>query len=186
MKRTALLLCALVSLSTAVLIVVIGGLPERANYSEQMLPGEHPTAPEIDAIAPPFEAPVLNGTRFDLVQLHGSPVIVNFWTTWCGPCRVEMPILQALYQQHQEQGLHILAVNLGENEAVVQAWVVEMSLTFNVVLDEQQQIAGLYQLRGVPSTYVLAPNGIISEIFYGPITESQLQTAIAPYVSQPS
>jgi peroxiredoxin len=94
-----------------------------------------------------------------------------------------MPVLQSDYDEYRTQGLHVLAVNLGETEDTVRDWVEKMDLTFDIVLDAEREIETLYQLRGVPSTYVVAPSGVITQIFYGPTTESQLREAIAPYIS---
>jgi peroxiredoxin len=183
MKRTVLHAGAIVSLATALILVMVAGLPERANYSGQLLPGEHPIAPELNAIAPPFEHPLLSGNSVSILELRGSPVIINLWATWCAPCLLEMPVLQAIYDEYRSQGLHVLAVNLGESEDTVRDWVEAMDLTFDIVLDAHQEIETLYQLRGTPSTYVVSPNGVITHIFYGPTTENQIREAIAPYIS---
>jgi peroxiredoxin len=94
-----------------------------------------------------------------------------------------MPVLQAIYDEYQVQGLRIVAVNLGEPEEVVRDWVEAMGLTFDIVLDVQREIETLYQLRGAPSTYIVAPSGVITQIFYGATTESQLRDAVASYIS---
>jgi thiol-disulfide isomerase/thioredoxin len=70
--------------------VIAGGLPQRATYSGAVLPSGEIAAPEIGAFAPPFRAPTLDG-EITLEQLRGVPVVLNFWATWCVPCRVEMP-----------------------------------------------------------------------------------------------
>lgn len=178
MRRLTWLMVAFVSLSTAFILVINADLPERAQYS--MRTGELPVGLDIGTSAPTFVALSLDGNIINLFQLRANPIIVNFWATWCDPCRVEMPILQGLYDQYRERGLRVLAVNLGESESVVRDWVTEYRLSFDIVLDVHQRVSGLYQLRGVPSTYVLTPDGAIIAIFYGPTTESQLQTAIAP------
>lgn len=183
MKRTALNLGAVVSLITALILVLYAGLPERAAYSGQLLRGERPIAPELNAIAPAFERPLLGGDTISLLELRGSPVIINLWATWCAPCQLEMPVLQAIYGEYRLQGLRVVAVNLGEPEDTVRDWVEEMDLTFDIVLDARREIETLYQLRGAPSTYIVAPNGVITEIFYGPVSESQIREAIAPYIT---
>jgi thiol-disulfide isomerase/thioredoxin len=182
-KRSVLLATAVVSLTMALILVVNAGLPERAAYTGQPLPGERSIAPELNAIAPPFEHLRLDGDTVNLPELYGSPVIINFWATWCGPCRLEMPVLQSIYDEFRIQGLRVLAVNLGESEDIVRDWVAELGLTLDIVPDTKREIETLYQLRGTPSTYVVAPNGIITQIFYGPVSESQLREAIASYVS---
>jgi peroxiredoxin len=167
---------AFVSVITAFILVINADLPERTQY----LNGESPVGLDIGSLAPTFVGILFDGNTVNLSQLYGSAIVINFWATWCEPCQFELPILQRLYSQHRERGLHVLAVNLGESESVIQDWATEMQISFDIVLDEHQHLSELYQLRGVPSTYILNSDGVISAVFYGPTTESQLQTAIAP------
>lgn len=175
------LLGAVTCLVTAFLIVTAAGLPQRAEFTGQIIPDELPVAPEIGAIAPPFEAVALDGQQINLGSLRGQVVLVNFWATWCEPCRVEMPDLEAVYQQYHERGLRVLAVNLGESTALIRQWVDEFGLTFDILLDAQQQIAGLYQIRGQPTTYVISPLGIITHIFYGATSREAFEAVLAPF-----
>ncbi|MEO8610058.1 MAG: TlpA disulfide reductase family protein [Chloroflexota bacterium] len=165
------------------MLVAYAGLPARAEYTGFLTETGQEVAPELNAYAPPFELQNIDGTTLDLRALRGLPVLINFWATWCEPCKVEMPSLQAVYDAYKDRGLRIVAVNLGESREAVRVWVRQMSLTFDVVLDPTGEINALYQLRGQPSTYIVAPNGIISQIFFGPTTETTLETALAPYFS---
>lgn len=182
MRRALLLAGAVAAFAAALLIVYSGGLPHRADFTGYIIRGQGITAPEIGALAPDFDQPTTSGTHQRLHDLRGAPVVLNFWATWCVPCRVEMPILQDLYTTYQPQGLHILAVNLGEAPAVVRGWQQAMNLTYDILLDEQQAVAAAYHLRGQPSTYVIAPDGVIRHIFYGPVSRAALEAAIAPYI----
>ncbi len=175
------LLGAVTCLVTAFLIVTAAGLPQRAEFTGQIIPGELPVAPEIGAIAPPFEAVALDGQQINLGSLRGQPVLMNFWATWCEPCRVEMPDLETVYQHYGESGLRVLAVNLGETRDQIRGWVSEFGLTFDILLDDRQQLAALYQIRGQPTTYVISPAGIITHIFYGAISRHSFEAAIAPF-----
>ncbi|MCB9454250.1 MAG: TlpA family protein disulfide reductase [Anaerolineaceae bacterium] len=170
-------LMAFVALVAAAVIVIAAGLPERADYTGESLFGTIPIAPEIGAQAPGFTADTLDGETITLGALRGQTVIVNFWATWCGPCRLEMPELQALYAG-ADGTLRILAVNLGEAPGAIRQWVDELGLTFTIVIDPAQDIAQLYHLRGQPSTYVIAPDGIITHIFYGPADLVALAEAV--------
>ncbi|MEZ4667309.1 MAG: TlpA disulfide reductase family protein [Anaerolineae bacterium] len=179
-KRLLLLLGAATCWGAALFIVLHSGLPERATYTGYIESGQR-VAPELNAFAPPFSLTTLGDVTVHLGDLRGRAVIVNFWATWCEPCKVEMPDLQALYQQYQSQGLRLLAVNLGEPSSVAQQWVNEFDLTFDILLDQTQSVAAVYQLRGQPSTYVISPDGIIAYIVYGPTTREALEAAIAPF-----
>ncbi len=181
LRNVLLWIGAVVCLTAAFFILLSMGLPERAEFTGQIIPGELPIAPEIGAVAPPFELTTTAGDKISLSTLRGSPVLVNFWATWCEPCRVEMPGLENVYQDYQPKGLHILAVNLGESSNAARTWTNELGLTFDILLDSTQQIAALYQLRGQPSTYVISREGVITQIFYGPASQDSLQAAIAPF-----
>ncbi len=177
-KRAFLLAGSVAALAAALLVLFTVGLPERAAFTGQVIPGQLPIAPEINAVAPPFELINLEGDITRLADLRGQHILINFWATWCIPCRVEMPVLQRLYEQHQADGLYILAVNLGEPSALAREWQRSLGLTYAILLDKNQSTAALYQLRGQPSTYVISPNGIITHIFYGPASENALRAAL--------
>ncbi len=182
MKRWLLLMGAVVCLTAAFLVVWNAGLPERASYTGFIEAGET-YAPELNAIVPPFDARTLTGDTLRLADLRGETVLINFWATWCEPCKAEMPDLQAVYEAYQARGLRVLGVNLGEDKAQVAAWVKQLGLTFDIVMDDGQKIAALYQLRGQPSSYLVAPDGVIMQIYYGPTTRSNLEAAIAPLLA---
>ena len=183
-RRSALLFGAIICLSTALVVATQVGLPTRAEYTGILTDDGQQVAPEINAYAPPFELKALDGINLNLKSLRGMPVLINFWATWCEPCKIEMPSLQAVYDAYKDRGLRIVAVNLGEAPETAYTWIQQMKLTFDVVLDPTTKIATLYQLRGQPSTYVVSPSGVISQIFFGPTTEAALETALAPYFSK--
>lgn len=168
---------ALVMLAAAFVIVLAAGLPERAAYTGDSFSGLIPIAPEIGAQAPGFTAATLDGGSVTLAALRGRMVILNFWATWCGPCRVEMPDLQSLYNR-AAGNLSIVAVNQGESAETVGAWADELGLTLTIVLDQTQELTRLYHVRGLPSTIVIAPDGVITHIFYGIADLTTLAAAV--------
>jgi peroxiredoxin len=178
LKRIFLLLTAVAAFTAAVIILINAGLPERAQFTGELLPDGRVAAPELNAVAPDFTLTTLDGAEINLASLRGTPLLINFWATWCEPCRVEMPILQDFYETHRASGLRILAVNLGETPDIIRRWVDDYGLTFDIILDPQQSLAALYQIRGQPSTYAISPSGIITAIYYGPISVDQLQAVI--------
>ncbi len=170
---------AAICLFTATVIVIATGLPDRATYSGQVNATGQSVAPEIGALAPAFAASTLNATIHS-DDLRGEPALINFWATWCIPCRVEMPELQAFHNAHP--AARVIAVNLGEPRALVVDWVARLGLTYDIALDPDGAIATAYQLRGQPSTYVISPGGAIMNIFYGATTRQALEAALEPFL----
>lgn len=128
--------------------------------------GEQPSARSPSFPAPDFTLPALSGAPIRLSDLRGKVVLLNFWVTWCGPCRTEMPTLDALYQRYKERGLEVLAVNLDVDSTVdVGAFVREVGVTFRVGLDPSSSTARTYQVLGLPTTYLIdrAGNVVVKE-----------------------
>lgn len=130
-------------------------------------------APALGAPAPDFELETLSGGKLSLEDLRGKTVLLNFWATWCGPCRVEMPAIQSRFEQHHPE-LEVLAINFDEPANQVQAYVQELGLTFTVLLDPGGEVQRLYRIRGYPSTYIVDEDGIIRVQHIGLMTEEQL------------
>jgi peroxiredoxin len=171
---------ASICVGAAVLIVIAAGLPSRAAYTGQFIAGEGFAAPEIGASAPDFSTMRLSGEPFVLSQTRGTPIILNFWATWCVPCEIEMPELQALHVAHPS--IRVIGVNLSESPAVIADWMARGGFTFDIALDPAGQIASLYALRGQPTTFILSPSGVILEILYGATTRAALEDILAPYL----
>lgn len=171
---------ALVCFAVAGGLVIGAGLPSRAALIGQISTNGRLIAPAAGAFAPDFDLPALHGGTVRLSSLSGSPIILNFWATWCEPCRVEMPQLQALYDQYAASGLRVVAINLGESRADAQRWAETLGLTFDIVLDSQETLRSTYYLPGQPVTLVLTPEGIITRVFYGPVTRERLEQVLLP------
>jgi thiol-disulfide isomerase/thioredoxin len=148
------------------------------------LAGGEVRSPEVDRPAPDFNLERLEGGKIQLSELQGRPVLVNFWATWCGPCVEEMPILEKSYQKHAGE-YTLLAVNAGESPEQIQDFIKQMGLTFDVMLDPQNKVQGLYRLRGYPTSFLIDSDGVIRVQQIGPLSEKQLETYLQRVGVQP-
>lgn len=143
--------------------------------------GEGSSLPHKGFRAPDFTLPTLAGDELTLSSLQGKVVILNFWATWCLPCRAEMPALQQVYQDYRELGLEIVALNVTDQDSYDSAlqFVGEYHLTFPVPLDLDGSISSTYDLRGMPTTYFIDRAGIISDVVVGgPMSEALLRSKV--------
>ena len=108
-----------------------------------------------------FELESLAGGMQKLSAYKGKVVFLNFWATWCGPCRFEMPSMQELYTRYKDDGLEIVAVNLQEDKKSVQKFVDEMGLSFTVLLDKNGRVGAMYGARSIPTSYIIDRNGYV-------------------------
>jgi peroxiredoxin len=132
------------------------------------------SAPEVGQIAPNFELRDPQDRIFELKDFAGNIVLLNFWATWCAPCRLEMPLLEQYKHEFAEENFVILAINLQESVAEVEAYVEEIGLSFPILLDEDGQVSEQYRIIGYPSTFIIDSTGRIRTIHIGIITEPQL------------
>lgn len=167
-------LAAFLSLGAAIAILNGAGLPARGDYSGFRDDFGLVWAPEVDSQAPALTLPTVFGRALALEQARGSITIINFWATWCQPCRREMHDLQILYNSYPGR-LRILAVNLGESLQAARHWMLQLGLTYDLLLDRQGAVAARYQVRGLPTTFVLDSDLIIRRVYYGAVRLEQLR-----------
>lgn len=127
-------------------------------------------------IAPDFTLKDIDDNIVSLADFRGQPVIVNFWATWCAPCRIEMPEFEEAFHAHADDNLVILALNQDEEvDAVRDFFVDELNLSFTALLDQNNLVNGDYTALGaLPTTYFINEEGIVTVIHRGPIASSQL------------
>ena len=144
-------------------------------------------SPREGFLAPDFTLDTLDGNQITLSELRGKVVVVNLWTSWCPPCRAEMPAIETVYQENKEQGLEVLAVNstYQDSEANAAAFVQELGLTFPILLDRDGRVSNRYQLRALPTTYFIDRQGIIRSVVPGgPMSESLIQSKVADLLAE--
>jgi len=116
-----------------------------------------------------FTLPLLDGTKITLSQFKGKVVFLNFWATWCGPCRSEMPSIEAIYQKLKNKGFEILAVNLGDSKKEVSDFMNKYKLNFPAVPDEKNITSSYYHIQAIPTTYIIDRRGLIIARLVGSI-----------------
>jgi peroxiredoxin len=129
-------------------------------------------APLADHPAPDFTLSSLDGTEVALRDFKGQVLLINIWATWCPPCRVEMPTIQAAYEQYRDQGFTVLAMNLQEDPSVVATFMREHQLTFPALLDPDGQVSRTYQAVSLPSSFFVDRRGVIRAVYHGPMPRS--------------
>jgi peroxiredoxin len=117
--------------------------------------------------APDFTLPSLTGPNLRLQEQRGRVVMINFWATWCGPCRVEMPHLSRLYEKYRGSGFTVLAVNIDEDPNKAASLAQQLNMRFPVLLDADKKVSRLYDLSTMPSTILVDRDGRVRYVHRG-------------------
>ena len=133
--------------------------------------------------APAFALPTLAGDRLALADYRGQYVLVNFWATWCPPCRAELPDLVAFYDSHADEGFMLIGVNEQEAPSTVNSFLSQSGLDFPVVLDSDGRVMQQYGVTGMPSSFLVNPEGQIIQMWTGMISRATLESAVTPLLA---
>ena len=126
-----------------------------------------------------FTLETLEGDELSLRDYRGNVVLVNFWATWCAPCRDEIPDIQATYEAYQDDGFVVLGVNVEESRQQVEPFVAALGMTYPVLLDETGQVLKMYRAIGLPMSVILDQDGVIKVRHIGYVTDAQLERYLA-------
>ena len=131
--------------------------------------------------APNFALKTLDGGQLSLSDYTGRPVLINFWASWCGPCRTEMPAIIAAYNAHEDKGLAVLAIDNTQLDAIgdVRDFVKEFQMPFPVPLDEQGQASAAYSVPGLPTSVFIDAGGTVRAVNIGPMTADVIDKHLA-------
>jgi peroxiredoxin len=110
--------------------------------------------------APDFQLPDLNGKVHKLQDYHGKPLIINFWATWCPPCRAELPSMNRAWKKIHSN-ITMIAINMGEDEATINRFLIDHPIDFQVLLDKTSSSMQQWPIHGLPTSFVVSPEGII-------------------------
>jgi len=119
------------------------------------------------APAPAFQLNSNSGKPLSLASLRGQIVLVNFWASWCGPCRKEMPILEQLNRQYRSKGVALVGVNVEPDSAAATNWLKATPVSFPILYDVDSKVSKLYQVEGMPNTVILDRKGNVRYIHRG-------------------
>ena len=157
------------------LAIITGVWLYTSSTAERALPG----VGETNRPAPDITLPALDGGDIRLSDYRGNVVLINFWGTWCEPCKEETPALQAAYENLSAQGLVVLGVNLRRqepNDEAVQAFLDQYGVTYRTALDVEGEAARLFQISPIPTSYFIDQQGNIRYIRVGTLTQEEVVT----------
>jgi cytochrome c biogenesis protein CcmG, thiol:disulfide interchange protein DsbE len=138
------------------------------------------TEQRADGMAPAFTFTTFEGETISLADLKGKGVVLNFWASWCDPCREEAALLEAAWRREQGNGIVFIGLDYLDQEPAAKAYLAEYDISYPNGPDLQSQAARRYGIKGVPETYFITPEGEIVQAVIGPVTnEAQLETFLA-------
>jgi len=138
---------------------------------------------DVGQQAPSFSAQLVNGQQVNLESLRGKVVLVNFWATWCGPCRNEMPFFQSLSDKYDKKDFQVLAVNFLEKQDTILDFTKKLNLKFDVALDPKGEINKQYGVLQYPVSYVIGRDGKILARQAGPFSPETLESALKKWIA---
>lgn len=158
-----------------------------------LVPAGAEVKPEVGGLAPDFLLQGLEeGTEYRLSDFRGKAVVLNFWATWCQPCRKEIPQLVQAYDKYKDQGLVVIGLNHAESRSIVRPYAEKFGMDFPIAIDIDGEMWDRYRLLGLPTTFFIDRDGFVRSIFIGPfvaqsggknvqgaIEESELEKRIA-------
>lgn len=162
---------------TAVMLL-LGALSACARAAAQS-PAPTPTAARVVD----FKVKDLQGQEVQLSSLRGQVTLVNFWATWCSPCREEMPVLEAFYQAHRQEGFTLVAVNVSDDAGDAADFIAENGYTFTVWSDPVGKTLIDLGLRGLPASILLDAEGRLQHFWIGPLTQEILEESVLPLLA---
>jgi peroxiredoxin len=135
-------------------------------------------------VAPDFELERVDGGEAWLSDFRGHPVVLNFWATWCQPCRQEMPQLVTAFDKDKANGLEIIGLNLQEGKDLITPFARDFGIDYPILIDRDGDVGDEYELLGLPTTFFIDANGIIQSVYRGPLEDSSQDTNVQGAIAE--
>jgi thiol-disulfide isomerase/thioredoxin len=155
----------------AYLLILNGYL--HLDWFDQFVGNSSQASIQVNKPVPDFEFVSMSGDPVHLDDLKGKPILVNFWATWCAPCKLEMPLIQAFADKYADE-LVVLPINADDDPAAIQKFIDELRLTMPVYVDKDGKVESLFHILGLPTTYFIDREGNLKKQHVGVMTEEQL------------
>ena len=122
---------------------------------------------EIGKPAPDFTLKSLEGTNLNLTEQRGKIIVINFWASWCGPCRKEMPVLETFYKKYTDLGVSVWGVNVEQENQAGRDFLADLNLTFPILFDKSNTLSESYNVEAMPTTVIVDRDGLVRYTFKG-------------------
>lgn len=129
----------------------------------------------VGAQAPDFALVDMQGNKHQLSDYQGQGVFLNFWGTWCPPCKKEMPYINNQYHQYKDKGVQVLTVDIQESELAVNQFAERLKLDFPIMIDTDKEVMNTYGIDPLPATFLIDKNGKVVEYYTGELTEEKVR-----------
>ena len=173
-SRQALWLVIIMLIMTA----VAGGCSPQSSRVSALRPGENAPAPQVGRSAIDFSLVDLDGNQFSLSDFRGKTVFINFWATWCPPCRAEMPDIEEIYQKYKEDVM-VIGVDVVEPEELVRTYVEKGNFSWLFGIDTTGELSRNYRVAALPESFFIDANGIIQAITIGALNFDTMEAKLA-------
>ena len=134
-------------------------------------------APIVGHLAPDFTLQTAVGESYTLSEFRGQPVVLNFWASWCGPCRVEMPFFERTQMKYNGKTA-VIGVNQGESADIVQEFGVRQNISYPLLVDDDNSVNLAYNVHSLPTTIFIDPDGVVQEVIVGIVNQAVLEDRI--------
>lgn len=141
------------------------------------------TGPRVGDLAPNFLLETSTGKTLRLSDLRGRPVFLNFWATWCGECRDEMPAMQRLAREHGD-AVAVVGVNVGEEATGVETFAERLGVDYPLLLDTRKQVAATYTVPAIPTSIFVDADGVIRSVVFGELTLADMEGQVLPLLAE--